>query len=62
MTLRNLMVPRSVNAPASEDLVLEADLSRALLEQDRSFVYRSFQAYTRRPAASGAAPSVESSP
>lgn len=49
MTLRNLMIPRSVPPEMNEVLRLEADLSRELHRRDRSFVYRSFQVYTRVP-------------
>ena len=47
VTLRNLMVPRSVPAELAETLVLDQELSRALHGQDRSFVYSSFQVYRR---------------
>lgn len=49
MTLRNLMIPRSVPEELADRLKLESELSRALHRQDRSFVYRSFQVYTRQP-------------
>ncbi len=44
MTLRNLMIPRSANVAGLE---LDEALSSRLLAEDRSFVYRSFQAYRR---------------
>ena len=43
------MVPRAVPPALAETLVLDADLSRALHGQDRSFVYSSFQVYRRGP-------------
>jgi S-adenosylmethionine-diacylglycerol 3-amino-3-carboxypropyl transferase len=49
MTLRNLMIPRSVPRELSHLLVLDAERSRALHRADRSFVYRSFQVYQRAP-------------
>lgn len=48
MTLRNLMVPRAASPEHESLLELDADLSRELLNDDRSFVYRSVQVYTRR--------------
>jgi S-adenosylmethionine-diacylglycerol 3-amino-3-carboxypropyl transferase len=47
MTLRNLMVPRAAPPALGPLLTLEAELSRRLHAADRSFVYRSFQVYTR---------------
>ena len=49
MTLRNLMIPRSVPRELSHLLALDAERSRALHRVDRSFVYRSFQVYSRVP-------------
>ncbi len=49
MTLRNLMIPRAVPRELSHLLVLDAERSRALHRLDRSFVYRSFQVYSRVP-------------
>ena len=49
MTLRNLMIPRSVQGDLASQLVLDEPLSRALLLKDRSFVYRSLQVYTYQP-------------
>jgi S-adenosylmethionine-diacylglycerol 3-amino-3-carboxypropyl transferase len=47
MTLRNLMIPRSVPDELADELVFEEELSDRLHTNDRSFVYRSFQVYTR---------------
>ena len=47
MTLRNLMIPRSVPDVLAGELVLDEELSRDLHMKDRSFVYRSFQVYTK---------------
>lgn len=47
VTLRNLMIPRSVPPELSDQLLLDEALSRRLHARDRSFVYRSFQVYTR---------------
>lgn len=47
VTLRNLMVPRSVPDRLSHLLALDEQASRTLHAADRSFVYRSFQVYTR---------------
>src|SRR5262249_30402811 len=54
VTLRNLMVPRAV-PPMAKELVLDSALSEALHARDRSFVYRSFQAYRRLPRSAGLA-------
>jgi S-adenosylmethionine-diacylglycerol 3-amino-3-carboxypropyl transferase len=54
VTLRNLMVPRAV-PPMAKELVLDSALSEALHARDRSFVYRSFQAYGRAPRSAGLA-------
>jgi S-adenosylmethionine-diacylglycerol 3-amino-3-carboxypropyl transferase len=48
MTLRNLMVPRSVPPKLADVLVHDTDCSRELHRRDRSFAYRSFQVYTKR--------------
>ena len=50
LTLRNLMVPRVAPPASRSQLTLEPDLSRRLHATDRSFVYRSFQVYTRAPS------------
>ncbi len=42
---RNLIVPRGVPEPLQHQLVLQEDLSRELLAQDRSFVYSRVQAF-----------------
>ena len=47
MTLRNLMIPRSVPPELAETLVLDRARSQALHREDRSFVYRSFQVYSK---------------
>jgi S-adenosylmethionine-diacylglycerol 3-amino-3-carboxypropyl transferase len=47
LTLRNLMVPRSVPGSLAQSLALDVELSRALHARDRSFVYSSFQVYRR---------------
>jgi S-adenosylmethionine-diacylglycerol 3-amino-3-carboxypropyl transferase len=51
VTIRNLMVPRVVPPALVDRLAFEPTLSRALHAADRSFVYRSFQVYTRTEAA-----------
>ncbi len=45
---RNLIVPRSVPERLSDQIELQEELSRALLAQDRSFVYSRVQAYVVR--------------
>lgn len=50
MTLRNLMIPRQVPPSLAHLLRLDPEQSRVLLEQDRSFVYRSVQVYDRLEA------------
>jgi S-adenosylmethionine-diacylglycerol 3-amino-3-carboxypropyl transferase len=50
LTIRNLMVPRTVPSALLDRLAFEPALSRRLHEADRSFVYRSFQVYTRTEA------------
>lgn len=42
---RNLMIPRAVPEAISQRIVLDEDLSRELLAQDRSFVYSRVQAF-----------------
>jgi S-adenosylmethionine-diacylglycerol 3-amino-3-carboxypropyl transferase len=49
MTLRNLMIPRAVEPGFYPVLNPDPIHARALLAQDRSFVYASFQVYTRQP-------------
>jgi S-adenosylmethionine-diacylglycerol 3-amino-3-carboxypropyl transferase len=49
MTLRNLMIPRSVPSEMASVLKLDVQRSRELHQRDRSFVYRSYQVYTRMP-------------
>jgi S-adenosylmethionine-diacylglycerol 3-amino-3-carboxypropyl transferase len=51
LTIRNLMVPRAAPPALADRLAFEPDLSRGLHDSDRSFVYRSFQVYTRTEAA-----------
>lgn len=48
MTLRNLMIPRSVPPDLADVLVHDPVRSGELHRQDRSFVYRSFQVYTKK--------------
>jgi S-adenosylmethionine-diacylglycerol 3-amino-3-carboxypropyl transferase len=50
ITLRNLMVPRAAALETSA-LVLDGQVGERLHERDRSFVYRSFQSYHRKPNA-----------
>jgi S-adenosylmethionine-diacylglycerol 3-amino-3-carboxypropyl transferase len=47
LTIRNLMVPRTAPPALGDRLAFEPELSRELHNADRSFVYRSFQVYTR---------------
>lgn len=49
VTLRNLMIPRSVPPDLADLFALDDEGSRQLHARDRSFVYRSFQVYTRVP-------------
>ena len=49
MTLRNLMIPRSVPPELHGLLAPDDECARRLHAGDRSFVYRSFQVYTRTP-------------
>jgi S-adenosylmethionine-diacylglycerol 3-amino-3-carboxypropyl transferase len=49
MTLRNLMIPRAAGAEVEGVLQLDALSGGDLYPTDRSFVYRSFQVYTRCP-------------
>ncbi len=49
MTLRNLMIPRSVPPDLWPLLAPDDECARRLHAADRSFVYRSFQVYTRMP-------------
>jgi S-adenosylmethionine-diacylglycerol 3-amino-3-carboxypropyl transferase len=60
MTLRNLMIPRAVEADFFP--VLRPDVARAreLHAQDRSFVYSSLQVYTRQPDPAASGPGGES--
>lgn len=60
VTLRNLMIPRSAGPEIEGELALDASLADALYAADRSFVYRSFQVYTRR--IQGAAQELEGEP